>query len=68
MAAAIDGGDVEGVGEAVEGERAGERDDVAAVDQPLAEAALLGAVLVEMDARGVLIEPGRDLMLGLFDR
>ncbi len=40
VTAAIDGGDVEGVGEAVEGQRAGERDDVAAIDQPPAEAAL----------------------------
>src|ERR1700690_557032 len=41
---------------------------MATVDQPPPEAALLGAELVEMDARGVLIEPRRDLMLGLFDR
>src|SRR3984957_1457998 len=68
MPAAIDGGDGEGVGQPIEGQRPGERDDVAAVDQPPAEAALLGAELVEMDARGVLIESRRDLMLGLFDR
>ena len=47
MAAAVDGGNVEGVGEAVEGERAGERDDVAAVDQPAAEPALAFGVLVK---------------------
>src|ERR1700735_3751719 len=59
---------MESVGKPVEGQRTGDRDDVAAIDQALAEAALLGAVLVEVDARGVLIKPGRDLMLGFFDR
>src|SRR5262249_60736203 len=57
---------VEGIGEPVEGERAGERDHVAAVDQAAAEPALRRRILVEMDARGVLIEPGCDLVLGLF--
>ena len=37
MPAAIDGGDMEGVGEAVEGQRAGERDHMAAIDEPAAE-------------------------------
>ncbi len=41
---------------------------MAAIDQSLAEAALLGAERIEVDARGVLIKPGRDLVLGLFDR
>ena len=41
--------------------------DVPAVDQPAAEAALRRGELVEMDARGVLIEPRRDLVLGLLD-
>ena len=58
---------MEGVGEAVEGQRAGERDHVPAVDQPPAETALAFGELVEMNARGVLIEPGRDLVLGLLD-
>ena len=39
-AAAVDGRDLEGVGEAVEREGARQRDRVAAVDQPAAEAAL----------------------------
>jgi len=38
---------------------------VPAIDQPAAEAALGLDELVEMDARGVLIEPRRDLVLGL---
>src|SRR6202044_364952 len=68
MPAAVDGGDVEGVGEAVEGQRAGERDDVAAIDQPPPETTLLGVELIEMVARRVLINQRRNLMLGLFDR
>ena len=58
---------LEGVGEAVEGQRAGEADDVAAVDEPPAEAALLLHQLVEMDLRRVLVEPGRDHVLGFLD-
>ena len=53
---AVNGGDMEGVGEAVEGEGAGERDHVPAVDQPPAEAAHAFGVLVEMNTRRVLIE------------
>ncbi len=67
MAAAIDGGDVERVGEPVEGKRAGDRDHMPAINQPAAEAPLLGSVQVEMNARGVLIEPGRGLMFGFLD-
>ena len=59
---------MERIGEAVEAERARERDDVAAVDQPPSEPALRLAELVEMHLGGVLIEAGRDLMLGLLDR
>ena len=68
MPAAVDGGDVEGVGEAVEGQRAGERDDDAAVDQPPLELALRLLVLVEVHLGGVLVEPGGDLVLGLLQR
>ena len=67
MAAAVDRRDMEGVGEAVEAQRARQRDDMAAVDQPPAEAALRLAELVEMHLGGVLIEAGRDLVLGLLD-
>ena len=67
VAAAVDRGDVEGVGEPVEAEGARERDDVAAVDQAAAEPALAFAELVEMHLRGVLVEARRDLVLGLFD-
>ena len=48
-------------------QRAGERDDVAAVDQPPAEPALALAVKVEMHLGGVLVEARRDLVLGFFD-
>ena len=65
--AAVDRRDVEGVGEAVEAQRARQRDDVAAVDQPPAEPALALAELVEMHLGGVLVEAGRDLVLGLLD-
>src|SRR5215469_5752006 len=66
MPPAVDRRNVKRIGEPVERERAGERDHVAAVDQAAAEAALRRRMLVEMDARGVLIEPRCDLMLGLF--
>src|SRR5277367_6936939 len=65
MPPAVDRRDMERIGEAVEAERARERDDVAAVDQPPPEPALRLAELVEMHLGGVLIETGRDLMLGL---
>jgi hypothetical protein len=54
---AIDGGDVERIGKAVEGQGAGERDDVAAIDQAPAEAALAFGELVEMDFGRILVEP-----------
>ena len=66
--AAVDRGDVEGVGEAVEAQRARERDDVAAIDQPAAEPALALAELVEMHLGGVLVEAGREHVLGFLDR
>src|SRR5262245_13130855 len=56
---------MEGIGKPVEGESARERHHVPAIDEPAAEAALRLSELVEMDARRVLIEPRRDLMLGL---
>ena len=68
MPAAVDRGDVEGVGEAIEAQCAGERNDVAAIDQTPPEAPLPLAELVEMDLGGVLIEPGGGLVLGLLDR
>ena len=67
MPAAVDRGDMERVGEAVEAQRAGERDDVAAVDEPPAEPPLTLAQLVEMDLGRVLVEAGRDHVLGLLD-
>src|SRR5438445_4623021 len=56
MAAAVDGGDAKAVGEAVEGQCAGERDHVAAISQPAAKARVLAGIGVEMHPRGVLVE------------
>src|SRR6202041_2423788 len=67
MAAAIDGGDMKGIGQAIEGEATRQLNDMAAIDQPPAEPAFTFDKLIEMDARGILIEPGRHHMLGLFD-
>src|SRR5271166_5213058 len=67
MPAAVDRRDVEGVGEAVETQRARERNDVPAVDEPPAEPPLSLAELVEMNFGGVLVEPGRHLVLGFLD-
>ena len=67
MPAAVDRRDMEGVGEAVETERPGERDHMPAIDEPPPEAPLALAELVEMHLGGVLIEPGRRLVLGLLD-
>src|ERR1700722_14974774 len=67
MAAAIDGGDMEGVGEPVERDRTRQRNDMAAIDQAAAEAAFALDELVEGDARGVLIKPRRDHVLGFLD-
>src|SRR5262249_61966033 len=66
MPPSVDRGNVKGIGKAVEGERAGQRDHVAAVDQTATEPALRRRILIEMDARGALIEPGCDLVLRLF--
>src|SRR5271165_141516 len=67
MPAAVDRRNMECVGEAIEAERPGERDDVAAVDEPPAEPPLALAQLVEMDLGRVLVKAGRDHVLGLLD-
>ncbi len=67
MTRAVEAEHVEGVGEAVKAERAGDRDDVPPIDEPPAEALLGLTVLVEMHAGGVLIEARRHLVFGLFD-
>ena len=41
---------------------------MAAIDQATAEAALAFGELVEVNLGGVLVQPGGELMLGLFDR
>src|SRR5712672_1715611 len=56
------------VGEPIEGQRPRERNHMAAINQPAAEAALALGELLEVKASGVLIEPGRDLVFGLLDR
>src|SRR5689334_23578981 len=68
MAAAIDRGDLKCVGEPVERQRPRQRNDVPAIDQPPPEPSFALDELIEMNARGVLIEPGRNLMLGFLDR
>ena len=67
MAAAVDGRQLEGVAQAVERQRAGHADDVAAIDQAAAEAALALGVLVEMHLGGVLPQAGRHHVLGFLD-
>src|SRR5262245_23164596 len=66
--AAIDGRDMEGIGETVEAQCPGERKDDAAVDQPALEWSLRLCVLIEMNPGRVLIEAGGDLVLGLLQR
>src|SRR5262245_62609037 len=63
--AAIDGRDMEGIGETVEAQCPGERKDDAAVDQPALEWSLRLCVLIEMNPGRVLIEAGGDLVFGL---
>src|SRR5579863_2239027 len=68
VSSGVDTRDMEGVGEAVEAQRARQRDDMAAIDQTTAEAALAFSKLIEMDLGGVLEEARRNLMLGFLDR
>ena len=68
MPAAVDRRDMESVGEAVEAQGASERNDVAAIDQAAPETPLPLGELVEMHLGGILIEPGRGLVLSLLDR
>src|SRR5262245_13463607 len=60
---AVDGGDVEGVGEAIEGQRPRERDDNATVDEASPELALRLLVQIEMHLGGVLVEARGGLVL-----
>jgi hypothetical protein len=48
---AVDPRDMERVRQPVEGERAGKRDHMAAVDEPAFEPALRRGILIEMNAR-----------------
>jgi hypothetical protein len=57
---------MEGVGEAIEAQGASKRNHMPAIDEAAPEAPLPLAELVEMHLGGVLVEPGRRLVLGLF--
>src|SRR3982074_2515165 len=59
---------MESIGEAVERQRARERDHVPAIDQPPLEAPLRLDELVEVNARSILIQSRGELMLSLLDR
>src|SRR5665648_715188 len=65
VARSIQAEHMKSVGEPVKTQRAGDRDDVAAIDEPAAEALLTFPVLVEMHACGVLEQTGGELVLGL---
>ena len=67
MARAVQPENMEGVGEPIEAQGAGDRDDVAAIDQPPPEPPLAFDMLIEMHPRGVLEQAGGELMLGLLD-
>ena len=67
MAAAIDRGEMKGVGKTVVGQCPNERNDDVAVNDAFAETAFGLRVLVEVNLRRVLIEPGRGLMLGFLE-
>src|SRR5947208_17193947 len=68
MAPAIDRRNMKGVGKSVERQRARQRNHVTAIDETAPEPALAFRILVEVDARRVLIKPGGELMLRFLDR
>src|SRR5258705_6227155 len=59
---------MERVSEAVEGQCAGERDRVPAIDQPATEPPLSLGELVKVNPRRVLVKAGRKLVLCFFHR
>ena len=61
MPSAVDRRYMERVTKPVEAERAGQRNGVAAINQPVAETAFAFCEMVEMDARGILIKSRCDL-------
>ena len=67
MPARIDTRDMERIFEAVETQRASDRDDVTAINEAPAETSLALLMLVEMNPSVVLVEPAGELMLGLLD-
>src|SRR5690606_22480544 len=68
MTPAVDRRDMKGVRETVERQRAGERNDMPAVNEPATEAALRAIKLIEMHTRRVLIESRCDLVRSFIDR
>src|SRR4029453_9172197 len=64
---AVDRRNVKGITQAIEGQRARKRNGVPAIDKTSTESPAAFGELVEMDARGVLIEARRDLVFGFFD-
>ena len=68
MAAAVDGRNAKPVGEAVERQRPRQRNHMPAIGQAPAEARVLAGMGVEMDARGVLVEPRREHVVGVLER
>src|SRR5471030_1880795 len=59
---------MECIAETIEAERARQRNGMTAIDQAFPEAAFAFGEVIEMDARGILIEPRRDHVFGIFDR
>jgi hypothetical protein len=67
-AAAVDGGDEQGVFQALVAQGPAHGDDVAAVDQPPAEAAVAHHVRVEMQPRRVLVQARGEGVVRLVQR
>ena len=68
MAAPIDAGDTESIGQAVEAQGPRQRNDMAAIDQAAAKPSALLGKLVEMHPRGILEQAGGELVFGLLHR
>src|SRR5690606_11531090 len=67
MTPAINGRHQNRIAKPVEGKRARKRNDMAAIDEAAAEAALAFAILIEMYLRRVLVKARRHHMFGFLD-